>query len=342
MVILSFVSLASALVGPFVGHRIDKGGGRQWCWVAILLNGLGVGTLALAGSLSILIVALGLVSYFVSVTIAAVISSIVIEGYVSASLRQKTSSYWAVAGNAGLVVSGIIAFYFIAEYQTELLLIDFVTTSLFIVYLAGQLKGERGSEARAPQAYFRGAGKAIFLNPILSTVAVAIFLSLYFQMYVFPVLFKINGLRFDELTPLVGTLNSAVVIGVGLLVGRGAILNGLNSKIIVFFLATIAGFFLMPFFRSEISILLVTGIWSIGEILIYPITAHLAYTSIAPEGLAAAVKTIWIRSAQTIAPLFAIAVSNTHDSHSQAWILVAPLILGLALLIANRAGIRSK
>lgn len=340
---LSVVALLVALISPSVGRQTDRGRGRIWCVGAAVLYAAGIFSMLYAEQIPLGLVGVGLFCFFLSLVIIAVASAALIEGYVTDEVRKRTSTFWAMAGNVGMLSSNAMAYYFLKEHRTQLLLVDLVTTWMYLVFVIVALKNRlpRKPSAGVSVNYFAAIGKVIKQYPVRVALSALLFVSIYAQVYILPVVLREGGLDYVRLVPMIGMLNNVIVIVAGFLVAHGLIFKSARIQSYATFSLIGAGFALFPFAHSETLLVVSTLLWSLGEILIFPVSSSMIYSlyPVDQAGMGAAMKIILLRLAQVFAPIGGLLVAHLSPQ-GQSAILGLPFLLGLIAMILRNSKFR--
>lgn len=312
-IILALTMLLMSFIGPYVGRGLDLGHGVLWSFLAAVFYTVGILGFVFNLELQHFVIIPILIFYFVSLVIAQTLCSALIEGYIAPELRQKTATLLSMSGNLAMIVANLTAFFYFKANRELLLIIDLATNALMFAYMAYCFRNlklqTKAKEAQTKQpSPWSAMGKIFAAYPLLMLSCILLLSSVYAQAYIFPIIFKANGVDSYKFTTLMGTINGLIVVAVGLLITRNLAFKTFNSKVIATCFFTGAGFFFMPYVDSLPTLIWPILIWSIGEITIYPVTTQIVY-SIFPEseiGIAAATKGILARLAQVITPLIAI------------------------------------
>lgn len=332
-VILSMTLLLMSFAGPYVGRALDLGNGILWCTLATIFYALGILGFALNLELQNFIIIPILLVYFLSQVISQVLYSALIEGYVNPAIRQRTSTLLSMSGNFAMIFANLIAYFLFKEFRFALLILDLITNVVMFGYMAycfKQLHLEKKDSApniKDQLGPWKSMGKCFAAYPALMSSCVILFAAIYAQAYIFPMIFKQNGLEAYKFTTLMGTINASLVVLVGVLITKNLALKTFKSQLIATCFFTGIGFLLMPYADSLPTLLIPVFIWSLGEITIFPVTTQIVY-SIFPKdqiGIAAATKGILARLSQVITPLIAIAMINMSKP-AQALVLALPFI----------------
>lgn len=340
-IMLSITMLLMSFVGPYVGRALDLGNGILWCGLASVFYIFGILGFALNLELQNFIIIPILLVYFLSQVISQVLYSALIEGYVNPAIRQRTATLLSMSGNFAMIFANLIAYFFFKEFRFLLLILDLATNVLMFIYMAycfKQLHLEKKDSAPSVKDQlgpWKSMGKCFSAYPALMSSCIILFSAIYAQAYIFPMIFKQNGLDSYKFTTLMGIINASLVVLVGILITRNIALKTFKSQLLATCFFTGLGFLLMPYADSLPMLLIPVVIWSLGEITIFPVTTQIVY-SIFPKdqiGLAAATKGILARLSQVITPLIAILMIHMSKP-AQALLLALPLLF--AYLIMRR------
>lgn len=316
-IILSATMLVMSFVGPYVGRGLDLGKGILWSILAIVFYAIGILGFVFNLELHSFAVVPILLFYFLSLVIAQILCSALIEGYIDPSLRQKTATLMSMSGNFAVVFANLGAYFFFKENRSLLLVIDLATNILMFGYMAYCFKNlhipKRHSESFTEQlGPWKSMGKCFASYPALMLSCILLFAAVYAQAYIFPMLFKLNGVDSYKFTTLMGTINGLLVVLVGFLITKNLSFKTFHSKLVATCFFTGVGFLFMPYAHDLPTLIIPVVIWSLGEITIFPVTTQIVY-SVFPEdqiGIAAATKGILARLSQVVTPLIAIAMLN--------------------------------
>lgn len=333
LVLLSAAVLLTSLIGPWTSSLMDQGKGEYLCYFSIVSYGAGIAALIIGQEAGLTFLGVCLALFLISSTIQAGIGSFLIEGVSDASQRGRISTIWATGGNVGMIFSSLLGLWLMPLYKVPLLSMDFLTTSLFLIYGAMVFRRQGPRIKMKAHVAFVNTFKKIFDHSSIFIASAFLYSLIFAQIYLFPFLFKVHGMEDYKMTTWMGALNSTVVVGMGFLIARGTALKSLRMKSLVTCGMMAVGFALMPLVKAYWSVAIATFIWSIGEITIYPVVTQVIFDVFPPEqaSLATSLKVFLFRLGQVFAPIFSLLVLLLPERLQATTLFVLLILVGWIL-----------
>jgi hypothetical protein len=327
--VLALASLMSGFWQPLMGRWLDEG--RFRTAFAIIASAYALGILAFLSSMgSTAIIILGSLSLVVAMTTLRTLQSLAIVGRFQGEERAHMAGVRYLVSNFALGVAAAIAFQWLHTHRTLLLSIDLLTTLILGSGLTWFLLRERRKQtdnvisSSGSLAVLREAFQVHGL-PMAGICLITI--GFMGQVTYLPLQLTKRGLPAVEWNALVLVVNTAtIVLGMRLLrritqnwsdQQRGAVGAGLIA----------IGLALVPLVSSPGILVLVTLLWTVGEMIFIPWEQVKLYEFFghAQPGLASGAITFVMTICQVLAPLFATILLMVPETVASLLLLTLPL-----------------
>lgn len=328
--------LFSATLQPMIGSLLDEGKDRlvlggAAAGILLGITGIYISEEAKAALIPALVV---FITAFSAISTAA---SRILEGTATEESRGKVALILMGTVNFGFAVSSILAYFFLQTHQSLLLVLDAVTTLLFIGGLyhfrprTGTAAVPAAGRGAAPGSSSPARGAAIGGSFL-------IFISTAACLSAIPLLYARQGQLGTQMAPLMFGICNVVVAVLG--IGFASAINKipLVQQIVISAVFFAVGHSLVPWVDSHMKNVIVTIFWSIGEVFAYPIAAKLIFSSYTPAeaGKAAGIKSSLMRLAMAATPALAALTVNSDPRVFSAVFGLIPLGGGVLLFMASR------
>ena len=327
LLIVSAAYFISGIFQPYFGKKLDSGG-KKIIFLALVFNLCGVwGFLQNSENLYAVIATLGF--FLIGISILMMAGATIVDGFAPENKKTKAYSTYYGLSNLGLGLSALIANRFLEQFESTLLILDAVTTSLFgilcLIYF-GQKKPPNLSNTKQVQSSVSSKSRRAWV----SVQVLLFYIVMLSHVGVFPILYKKLGLDPASLMTEMFATNNFIVAIVSFFLASKLSKISYSQRTVIGGVALAVGHSVLPFIPPNFYHILVTATWSAGEAILYPITAHLIYRACGPEnaGYAAGLKSFLLRGGFVIAPLLGLIVAKNDK-------LIFSLIFGILPLIAT-------
>lgn len=326
--------LLSAGLQPKIGALLD--GGRDRLVLGLAAGGVLIGIwgiYASARAISVLVPAL--VVFITAFSASGTAASRIIEGTATDESRGKVALILMGTVNLGFAVSSMLAFFFLQTRQSQLLLLDAVTT---LIYIAGLYHYRPRAQPGAPSEAAEHGARAVFLGSRGAAIGgtFLIFVSTAACLSAVPLLYARQGALGNQMSPVMFGLCNVVVAVAGM--GFASALNEIPLPLQILASAMLfsIGHALLPWVDSQLKNVLVTVVWSMGEVFAYPITSRLIFAAYpaAEAGRAAGVKGSLMRLAMAATPALSALTAGLEPRVFSTVFGLIPLAGGALLFAA--------
>lgn len=306
----SLALLFSAALAPFAGRLLDQKR-EVLVFTASGLCILGGGTALLFPGHQHFTIAISLsCAFVVGVAVMNLAAKRLTEGLANREHLSSAASWTYMVENAAGLGSAGIAFLLIQSYKFELILIDILSSLVFLFFL---LRMYRVAFSPTPQPatttglhdrleHLRSHRRIwILCTPLLLTA--------FCHISAVPLLYDAANLDSKKMMALLLIGNTSTVVLISLLKNRFLHLSVTTEAILaVVFLSL--GKAMLPFLLTTPGIFLTTVIWSVGEAFTYPLLSKLIIQQFphSKAGLAVGVRDLVLRGTLVASPLLTIAL----------------------------------
>jgi hypothetical protein len=321
--IQSISILAAGIFQPKFGRYLDQGKLGLVAVVTLLSIICGSGLLV-PQHLPIQIAVFAVLSFSFGFALVMTLITRCLEAAIDLPLRPKAVSLSYLFQNTGMGIAAFLAFLFLRDHRSFLLIADGLTTALlclgifFVLHQRGESSPPVLSDVRGPNTGWgwirRFPAFPCFLLYILTSA----------PKTAIPMIFYLNGLPLEKMVALSLGINTATVVLVTLLVSRGFFRLSPINKLYLSVGCLAIGLALLTMCHTVLLVTLVTILWSAGEAIGIPPSYVVILNGFTAEekGLSSGVKIFLIRAAQVTAPAIAAALF-----HFPIWTFAAGFLL---------------
>ena len=325
--------LFSACVQTQLGRLLDSGLARQVIAGAGFITLLGIAGIHFAAQ-SVLIAIVSVTFFLTGFNSIATITSLLIEGLVSSNSRGRFALLYASATSLGFFLSSVLAFLFLESAQGWLLFFDAVSTGFLCVALYRYARSvpqlARGTYLKqsAPLSQIIRSRAGLIAGVLIVNVAKVACLSLI------PITYRRFDANGEQLAIIMFVVNDLTVFGMGLVLREQIDQLSSRAMILTFMIFSSLGLGLVPFVETQAENIVVTLLWSIAEVVAYPLIARLLYNSFPKTevGTAAGIKAFLLRFSMAVTPAFAAISYRWNPNLLALSFALIPIAGGLLLL----------
>lgn len=320
--------LSSALILPYWGHKLDQvKPGRLFILPFVLLSVGTVGIVALSFALPFFLFCFALGASITTFLARRIIESKNLKGQLKNNILK---SY--VLENFCLATACILAFVFAEHYKT-LLIVDYISTSLFLLYLFKSFyQGMKPKLATSKLAFNPGM---IFKDKEIVLFVILLILT-FSHMSSLPLLYNRNSSDPIRSMAIMLIINTITIVATSAAIKQFP--TPKKSNVII--LSTVLlglGYGLASFNFSFAGIILSSILWSVAETLLLPLISFEVIDRFQEEnqGLAVGVKEFVIKGSIVLSTLFTILLKNFGQTGIVLTYVLLP-ILSLLFLFPKK------
>ena len=333
--------LISALTIPFLGRALDKG--RQYSVIAVACIALLLAPALLTLGINHNTKALAAVLVIVAGGVVMLVGGRSLEAMVPTSERTRAATLTYLAMNIGGCIASGLAYYFMKSGRSDLLWLDALTSTLFTLWAARYFSRMEHKNTTIP-SLGKEARQATISSPWQEARQATVPLlgcflimpTIFAHISAIPSLYDRQFGASIQPTALMFAVNGLTVIFSGVAFKKIFASFGESKRLTTGTILLAAGHAAVPFAISLPASISSTIVWSLGEVMLWPIltTTILSLFDSSASGFASAIKVTLVRMGLVAAPLMSTLIDSIPLAAFSVVFGSLPL-LGLLLLQLN-------
>ncbi len=305
--VLALASLLSGFWQPIVGRWLDQGRVLLTFLIVASAYSFGIMIFVPENTEGILLI-LGALALCLAVTTLRTVMSLAIIGRLQGKDREEMAGKRYLVANCSLAVASVLAFTFLKTHRAALLWLDLATTLILLsgaVYYLKRQRLQSPGSTTSSQSIRRLLKSSLQTNASKLLGLCLITIGFLSHITYLPLLLTSKGLPAAEMNAKILLLNTTLVVLGMPLIRRLSRKWSLGEKGFVGTLLLAFGLAPIPLLSSLPALLLVTVVWTIGEMLFIP-WEQVKFYECFPDsepGLASGAITFLMSLCQVVSPL---------------------------------------